>query len=229
MSDIFHEVQEDLRRDRLKAFWDRWGGLVLVVAAVLVLAVGGWRGYEFWKARESAAAGDRFQAASKLAEDGKAKEAREAFAAIAADGPAGYRAIAKLREANETASEDPAAALKLYQAIAEDSASDPMLRDAARVRGAYLAVDDGTAEDVRKLADPLVAGSGPWRHLAREALGLAAYKDGDAAAARRNFEAVVSDPDAPAGARQRADLMLAVLPPAEAPAAAAGADGKPTN
>lgn len=229
MADIFQEVQEDLRRERLKAFWDRYGTAIVVVMLVVVVGVGGWRGWQYFENQKAAAAGDRYEAASQLAEQGKAAEARAAFAAIAADAPAGYRTISKLREADEAAKADKPAALKLYQAIANDGAADADLRSAARVRGAYVAVDAGTREDVKALAEPLAAADGAWSTLAREALGLAAYKAGDAAEARRQFESVVADPDAPGSSRQRADLMLAVLPAAPAPKDAPKDASKPSN
>ncbi len=214
MADIFTEVQEDLRRERLKQLWDRYGVLLIALALLVVIGVGAWRGYEYYQAREAEQAGDRYEAASRLAQDGKSDEARAAFAALAADGPAGYAALSKLREADEVAKSDQAGALKLYEEVA-NGAGDEMLRDAARIRGAYIAADIGTLDDVRRLAERLAAG-GPWSALAREAMGLAAYKAGDNAEARRQFEAVVSQADAPASVRQRADLLLAVLPPAEA-------------
>lgn len=225
MADIFQEVQEDLRRDRLKALWDRYGTAIVVVAALIVAGVGGWRGYQYYQSSASAAAGDRYEAAAALSESGKAEEARKAFAAIAAEGPSGYRALSKLREALEAAKSDKPAALALYKEIVADASADVSLRDAARIRGAYLAVDAGAREDVKALAEPLAAANGPWTALALEALGLAAFKAEDMAAARSHFEAIVSDSDAPGAARQRADLMLNVLP-APAPKEASKDAGK---
>lgn len=213
MADIFREVDEDLRRDRLKAIWDRYGTLIVVVAAIVVLGVGGWRGWQYYESRAAAAAGDGYMAAATLAEDGKIEEARKAFAALAADAPAGYRTIARLREADEAAKADKATALRLYRAVVDDAGADAMLRDAARIRGAYVAVDAGTPEDVKALAEPLTRSDTGWTALAREALGLAAFKAGDHENARRQFEAIVSNPTAVGQVRQRADLMLAVLPP----------------
>lgn len=225
MTDIFHEIQDDLRRDRMKALWDRYGTLVVIAALLIVAGVGGWRGYAYWQASAAADAGDRYIAATRLSAEGKPEEARKAFEALAADAPEGYATLARLRAADEVAEKDKAAALKLYQAIVDDGATDDMLRQAARVRGAYTAVDAGSREDVRKLAEPLASPEGPWTVLAREALGLAAFKANDMDDARRQFEAIVSDPDAPGGSRQRADLMLSVLPPP----AANPAPAKPAN
>ncbi|GLK80024.1 tetratricopeptide repeat protein [Methylopila turkensis] len=216
MTDIFHEVQEDLRRERLQRLWTRYGWLIVAVAVLLVAAAGGWRGYEYWQARQAEAAGDRYQAAARLAEEGKADEAKAAFAELAANAPAGYQALARLREAAEVVKSDPAAALKLYEAVANDSAADALLRDAARVRAGYVAVDHASRDEVRKLVEALAVDNGPWRQAAREVLGLAAYKAGDLVDARRQFEALVSDPETGQGARQRADLMLSVMPAAAA-------------
>jgi hypothetical protein len=215
MTDIFNEVQEDLRRERAKAIWDRFGWLFVAVVVLVVGGVGGWRAWQYFDARAAAEAGDRYQAAAKLADDGKTDEARAAFAAIVADGRGGYPTLAKLRAANESTAKDPAAALKLYTEVAGDASADPLLRDTARARGGYLAVDQTSRDEVRRLIEPLALGEGPWLNAAREILGLSAYKAGDMAEARRQFEAVVSDPEAPPATRQRADLMLAVVPAPE--------------
>lgn len=218
MTDIFHEVQEDLRRERLQKAWERYGWLVVLIAVLLVAGVGGWRGYEYYKARQAEAAGDRYQAATRLAAEGKADEARAAFAAIVAEGPAGYRDLARVRAAAEVAETNPAEALSLLKDVADDPSADPLLRDAARARAGYVAIDVAPRDEVRRLIEPLANDASPWRHAAREILGLAAYKAEDAAEARRQFEALVADPEAPPAARQRGDLMLAVLPaPAAAP------------
>ncbi len=77
-----------------------------------LLAVAGWRGYEYWQAKKAAEAGAAFEAALMLSEQGKHEEAAAAFAKIAAEGTSGYRALARLREAAELAQRDPQAAVK---------------------------------------------------------------------------------------------------------------------
>ena len=46
MSDIFREVDEEVRREKLQQLWERHGNLIVAAALLVVLAVGGWRGYE---------------------------------------------------------------------------------------------------------------------------------------------------------------------------------------
>src|SRR6185503_17027586 len=103
VSDIFSEVDEEVRREQLKKLWDRYGSLVIAACVLLVVAVGGWRAYEWWEAKKAAEAGTAFQAAITLAGENKNKEAEEAFAKLAGTGTASYRMLAKFREAAEIA------------------------------------------------------------------------------------------------------------------------------
>ena len=94
MADIFHEVDEEVRRDQLKKLWDRYS-IYLIAAAILIVAgIGAWRGYEYWIAQKAAAAGAAFEAAASLSEQGKHAEAEAAFAKIATEAPDGYRVLA---------------------------------------------------------------------------------------------------------------------------------------
>ena len=85
MSDIFQEVDEEVRREQLKKLWERYGTLLIAACVLLVVAVGGWRTYEWWEAKKAAEAGTAFQAAVALASEGKNKEAEEAFAQARAE------------------------------------------------------------------------------------------------------------------------------------------------
>ena len=103
MSEIFDEVNEELRREQLRKVWERYSGLILGAAVLIVVGVGGWRGYQYWQAEQAAKSGAAFEAAVTLAEASKATEAQAAFAKIATDGAGGYRMLAQFRSAAETA------------------------------------------------------------------------------------------------------------------------------
>ena len=120
MSDIFQEVDEEVRREKLQQLWERHGNLIVALALLIVLAVGGWRGYDWWENRKAAESGAAFEAAVALAEAGKQAEAQAAFAKIAKEGSSGYRMLARFREAAELAKTDPAAAVKAYDALAAE-------------------------------------------------------------------------------------------------------------
>ena len=74
---------------------------------------------------------------STLAEAGKHQEAEAAFAKIATDGTAGYRVLARLREAAELAPTDRKAAVKAYDEIAADKSAGQVIQDLAAVRAGF--------------------------------------------------------------------------------------------
>ena len=134
VSDIFHEVDEEVRREQLKKLWDRYGSYAVAAAFLLVAAVAAWRGYMWWEGKKAAESGAAFEAAATLAETGKRSEAEAAFAKIAADGTSGYRHLARMREAAELAQTDSKAAIAAYDQIAADGAVGPVLQDLATLR-----------------------------------------------------------------------------------------------
>ncbi len=211
MSDIFNEVDEDLRRERLKQFWDRYSAVIIAVALIIVLGVGGWRGWQWWEQKRAAEAGVAFEAAASLAATGKPAEAMAAFEKIAATGTSGYRTLARIRAATEQAEIDRDAAVKSFDAIAKDSSVPAALQDLAAVRAALLLVDTAPFEDVRARLESLTAKDRAFRHTARELLTMAAWRTGDEAAARRWADMILTDPDTPAGTRARVEIITAIL------------------
>jgi hypothetical protein len=212
VSDIFHEVDEEVRREQLKKLWERYGNYVVAAAIVIVAGVGAWRGYEWWEARKAAEAGAAFEAAGALAEAGKRGEAEAAFAKIAADGTAGYRHLARLREAAELAQTDPKAAIAAYDKIAADGAVGPALQDLAALRAGALLIDVGALAEAQQRLEPLAAADRTFRYTAREFLVLAAWRAGDAAAAKRWSDMIMTDAQTPAATRLRVEQLMALGP-----------------
>lgn len=212
MSDIFNEVDEEVRRERLKQMWDRYSGLIIGVALLVVVGVGGWRAWEYWEQRKAAESGAAFEAAATLSTEGKAEAAVVAFDRLAAEGSSGYRILARFREAAELAEKDRPAAIKAYDALAADTRLSRTLQDLAAVRAALLAVDGAGYDEIQRRLEPLAAADRAFRHTAREILALSAWRAGDAAATRRWVEMVTSDAETPANTRARVEVLTAVTP-----------------
>jgi hypothetical protein len=205
VSDIFHEVDEEIRREQVKKLWDRYGILVVIAAVLIVAGVGGWRGYQWWQAKQSAEASVVYDAASELVEQGKAAEGEAAFAKLATDGTAGYRLLARLRAAG--AEKNPEAAVAAYDAIAKDPSVTATLQELAAVRAALLLVDTAPLAEVTTRLEPLTAAGSAFRHTARELLALASVKAGDPASARKWIDMILADADTPQSARARVDVL----------------------
>jgi hypothetical protein len=210
VSDIFDEVDEEVRREQFKKFWERYGYLVVALAILIVAGVAGWRGYQYWQDKKAAETGAKFTAAALLAEQGKHEEAEKAFARVAGEGAAGYRVLARLREAAELAARDPKAAVAAYDDIAASSSTGQPLKDLAAVRAAMLLLDSAPFAEMSRRLEPIAAAGAPFRHSARELLAFAAWKAGDAATVRKWATLIRADQESPAALRQRVEVLMSL-------------------
>jgi hypothetical protein len=211
VADIFHEVDEEVRREQLAKLWQRYGYYIIAGCVLVVVGVGAWRGYDWWENKKAAQSGAAFEQAAMLAESGKAQEAEAAFAKLATDGTAGYRLLSRLREAAELARSDPKAAIKTYDDIAADRGAGQVMQDLAALRAGFLLVDSASYVDMRSRLEPLSEGGRPFRYSARELLALSAWKQGDVAAARQWTDMIMTDPQTPPGARSRAEVLSELI------------------
>ena len=213
MSELFDEVDEDVRRDQLKKLWDQYSIYIVGGALMIIASVGGWRGYQYLEAKKAAAAGTAFEKAVELSEQNKHAEAETAFAGLAANGPSGYRLLARLRVAAEVANRDPVAAAKLYDEISADRSIGAPEQDLAKVRAAALLLETSAYPGMLARLEPATAPAATFRHSARELLALSAWRSGDTTAARQWLDLIANDGETPPGLRSRAEALQALLPP----------------
>lgn len=211
MTDIFREVDEEVRQDKALEFWQKYQGLVLAVALLIVAGAGAWQYWVHQKNKAAQEAGAKYETALQLSRDGKGTEAEAALADLAKTGPAGYASIAKMRAAAELGARDAAAGAKAFDAVSVDSTVSSVLQDVAKLRAAMLRIDTADKAEIESRLTPLAAAGQPFRNAARELLGLAALKRDDLDTAGRWLDQIVVDSGAPAGTRRRAEALLGVV------------------
>lgn len=228
MSDesFFREVNEEIRQDRTRQLWARYGRWLIAAAVAAILVTIGyvaWREYSISRANAS---GDEYLAALDLATEGKTDEALAALGALSDEGYGAYRDLARMRAASvQETKGDKAAAVAAFDAVSADSRAPKPLRNLAAIRAAYILVDTGSLEDVASRVQQLSGDAEPLRFAARETMGLAAWKAGDAAEAKRLFEQLSDDQATPTGIALRTRLMLELIAAGNKPVATGTAAG----
>lgn len=203
------EVTEEVRRDRLYAFFRRWG---LVIALGVVAIVGGAAINEWWKARETAraqAAGDAILLAL-AAEDAEARA--EALADLDAEGSDERRAL--LHFYNAAAAVESGRmpeALATLDVLSTDAAVPEIYRELATLKWAISASGSVPPEDrIARLSGLTLAG-GAWRLLALEQVALAQIESGDETAARETLLNILADQEVTPDLRTRAERLMVTL------------------
>lgn len=213
---LIKELEDEVRREQYAKLWKKYGNYVLIVAAIIVIGVGGFKWWQAYAQGQVEAAGARYQEAMRLVGDGKAGEATQALELIAREGPASYGVLAKLHLAGtslKAGRRDDA--LAAYEALGKDTAIDSLIRDYARLQAAALRIDSADWTEMQNRLNDLVAESGPWRFSARELLGVAATKAGRLDEARTTFAELLADGRTPPSISQRAQMMMGQIVAAE--------------
>lgn len=212
MSEIFREVDEEVQRDRYEALWKRYRWPVIGALVALVGGTIAYTGWQSYSASVKVDRGERFLAASALADQGRNVEAAEAFAAFADDANAGYATLARLREAAALAEAgDHAGAIAVYDRIIDDGNADTMMRELAGVLAGQRLLDSGDSAGAETRLAAVAGAGGPWRHLARELQGVAALQAGRTADASAIFAELEEEAGVPAGVKSRAAELRAAI------------------
>ncbi|MFN3232629.1 MAG: tetratricopeptide repeat protein [Alphaproteobacteria bacterium] len=212
MSDIFREVDEEVRQQQIIEFIKRYGKYVVAVVVLAIIVFAAMRYFDEQKRVEREAAGDRFAAAMTLLENERVTDAITAFGAAAEEsGDEGYGLLARFRQAQAlvTAGESEAA-IDAYDAIMEDGSVDSVWRKLAGVYAATLALQAADNADVAQRLEAL-GGDHPWRLSVLELTALNQYRAGNADAAKETYRQVFDEAPAGSGFRGRSAQMLSVL------------------
>jgi hypothetical protein len=213
VTELFDEVDEEVRREQLQKLWEKYSIHIIAAALLVIAAVGGWRGYQYLQEKKAAEAGDAFNKAIELSDQGKHADAEAAFNDLAAKAPWGYRMLSRFRAAAEVAARDPQAAAKLFDDLAADSSIGAEQQALARIRAAGLLVDTASYADMQRRLEPDTMAGQTFRHVARELLALSAFRVNDTTATRQWLDQLELDADTPPSVRSRAEALQALLPP----------------
>jgi len=206
VSDIFREVEEDVRRERFEKIWKAYGNYIIALVVLVFLGIGGWQLWERQQMQERQKVSEAFMAAQRISNP---QAAASAFADIARTAPKGYAATARLSQAAAMLASGQRGGIDLYKQIARDDSG--LAGSVARLRAAWALADSASRTELVELLRPLDQPGNAWRPNAREVLAYADYRSMDTKSALAKYSQLAVDPDSPEGLRARAKAMAAFL------------------
>lgn len=202
MSDIFREVEEDVRRERAEKVWKRYGAYIIAAGVLVFVGIGGWQLWQRHERQEREKISDQFLAAQRITNP---RDAANAFVDLARTGK-GYGAVARLAQANAmVASGQGQQAIELYKEIAASDSGT--IGSVARLRAAWASADTSTRNQLAELLKPFDQAENPWRPNTQEVLAYADYRALDMKSAQTKYAAIAADPGSPDSLKARARAM----------------------
>ncbi len=211
MTDFIQEVDEDLRHERYKRLWDKYGNYVAIAVVALVVGIGGSVAYRDWQKSKRAEDTQKLVQAVELSMTDP-KLGPDSLASLAKSASAGVGTLARLHQAAAFArAGDAPKAIEIYDQMAADGSVDPIFRDLAVLLASQYRADGPEAASAALKLAPLIQDTNPWRHPALELTAVIALGQGDKGRARDIFRRLADDASASPAIRGRAAEMVAAL------------------
>jgi len=210
LSDIFREVEEDVRRERFEQLWKQYGDYIVAGVALIVIAIAGYELWQRYEQNQRLKASETLIAAQELADTGNLNQATAAFAIVARDAPGGYAEMARLSQAGALlVTNQTGEAVMIYKSIAKDDTG--LIGSIARIRAGWVLASTGPRSDLQADLAPLTDPSSPWRISAREIFAYADFHAGNTSKAQSEFQSLADDAAASEAMRSRCRAMANFL------------------
>ena len=199
------EVDENLRRDRIRDFFKERGGWV---AAALILFLAACGAIIWWQQHREQRAQAEVEQLAQVYKDlgqGNVSKAPQQLDQLAKSGSKGVRATALFTRADVAIQQnDSKAAIATFRQIANDSSLPQPYRDAALIRQTAMEFDQLQPQQVIARLEPLTKAGEPWFGSAGEMTALALVKQGKTQQAGQLFASIARDKSVPDSIRNRA-------------------------
>ena len=208
MSDIFQEIDEDLRQDKVARLWKAYGKYLVALAVFIILVIASYRFIEHKNEKNREQTSELYELASETGRSGDKKAAIELLSDEMFDENRGYSIISKLKKAALAKSNNDLEGTEIVLKEIITNEDIPLyLRDLARLK---LFASD--SDNISSQLEVLIEEEGPWKFLALELKGGIQLEGGNLKEARSIFKELTDDANTPNNLRRRASEILKALP-----------------
>jgi len=214
VSDIFQEVDKELREEKYKTIWNRYKYYIIAILVLFVSSVGF---NSFWKQHSLDEVNDRstrFFAAMELAQQDKtsAISLLQEFTIKEKDSSEYHSMIASFAEAAiRRSDEDFSGALAVYDEISISNIS-VFYKDYAKLSSAEMLIALNNTIDAKTLLEELSSNSSELKFIAKEYLGYIFINDGNISQAKAIFISLSEEASVSINMKNRSKEILSVFP-----------------
>mgnify|MGYP001388984140 CR=1 FL=1 len=211
MSNLFNEIDDDLRQDRLKTFWATYKNSIYAGIIVISLVLIGSEAYQYYSQSKSEKSG---LILSQIIESNAGDESElinDYIDELLESGTSDYKTYALLLKSDNFLSQNKLDdARETYMDLIK-KAENRLIRDLARLKLSYLNVDYYPFDQIQEEVTPLLENDNPLSLFAYEVLAMSAYKHGLNERGIEYLNIIIKSEKTTNGMFDRAQMMLRVM------------------
>jgi predicted negative regulator of RcsB-dependent stress response len=147
-----YDLEEQEQIDAFKAWWNKWGNLILGGVTIVLLAVAGYRGWQYMQAKEATNAAALYETLKQHIGAKDLTKAKEASGTIfEKHAGTAYAQVAALQMAKLYVDQKDSKGAKTVLEWATTKAKDPEFQHSARLRLAGLLLDEKAYDEGLKV------------------------------------------------------------------------------
>ncbi len=214
---LFQEINEEMKRERIKNFWKKYGLLATIILIAAVTFAVSFESIKAWQGKKAATWSDAYAYAFNLQAQGRYDESIKVFKNIENENHGIYKNLAQMQVANILLEQGKTEeAVKSLEEMANDDNFNPNLHDVAVIKLVSYKLDNAPAEEIESLLNPLIVANGSWVNIAKEMKAMLAIREENLELAKEIYNDILSDEKLPDSMKARVEDMLSVLNEAQA-------------
>ncbi len=206
------EVEEQLQKERLTNFWNKYRFAIMGAIAGVILVTVGTEVYYSWRTKVRLNESNAFENAVVLNYTGDSAQALLELQHLVDTSKTGYKYLAQLKIAGIFfASEQDDKAFAALQNVMNDTSAPQQLRDIATLSYVGHQVEGGDPARMRSLLEPMLTPVSAYYGSAVELAVVLAVTQGDAASVLPMLKQAISEPSINPSTKTRLEQLLSVV------------------
>ena len=211
MSNLFNEIDDDLRQDRLKTIWATYKNSIYTAVIVISLVLIGSEAYQYYSQSKSEKSGLILSQIVESAMGDESQLINDYIDELLESGTSDYKTYALLLKSDNFISQNKLDdARETYMDLVK-KAENSFIRDLAKLKLSYLNVDSVSFDQIQEDLSSLLESDNPLSLFAYEVLVMSAYKHGLNERGIEYLNTIIKSEKTTNGMFDRAQMMLRVM------------------
>lgn len=218
--DLFKEIDEDIRTEKLHTLFQRYAKWVVLILIVVLVVIGVWQ-FQQWRQHRtlSNASASYFHIMQQIslsdgqpANEKSMQKAAQDLQNLSHQAPQSIRVLSQLKQAALLINQNKVKeASDIWESIRFDKTAPSNFRSLANLLWVQNNMDSAKTKELRNRINQLLSEQTPWYSMAKECEALLDFKTGKLIEAQQIYGQLSVDMNASPGIKKRASVMLQII------------------